>query len=388
VTIALWMMVARASPPPELRAWLAALPTHFDCTLDWSEAELAELQASSARERAGVLQRWAATEWRRIFASSRPLPFDTSFAHFQWALCAVWSRSFQMPCAPPHCHEGGVWRVLAPVADLLNQPALDIPVGARLEIRAASGAPELWHTTSAELIQLQPQLQLLRAPMNDTPVELLDDALLLRAARRLETGEELTLDYGGRPNAELLTTHGFALVGNRHETLPLSLTPLADDPLAQVKTQILEAGNLSAPYLLSADALETDSDLLVALRLLSASAVELKGYALAFHGKPISAANERRWRRMLERRVLILLETREAHTTEESDRRAIQAGAKSAGSTRRWFSLLTRHAEKLMLAEVLRSLERLASTARESDDSDILEPVGRVSPIEVRHDEL
>eukprot|EP00965_Chrysotila_dentata_P051577 1711549-Pleurochrysis_carterae.AAC.1 len=39
------------------------------------------------------------------------------------------------------------------------------------------------------------------------------DAFLLRAARPIAAGEEVTLDYGPRANAELVTTHGFAIAG-------------------------------------------------------------------------------------------------------------------------------------------------------------------------------
>ena len=86
--------------------------------------------------------------------------------------------------------------------------------------------------------------------------------------RDLAAAETVEIDYGARANAEMLTTHGFAIAGNPHESLPLSLAPQESDQLAAVKAKIMAAGNLSAPFALSVAALRTDSDLLVALRLL------------------------------------------------------------------------------------------------------------------------
>ena len=105
-----------------------------------------------------------------------------------------------------------------------------------------------------------------------------EEVFLLRATRGIAEGEEAELDYGPRSNAEMLTTHGFALTSNPHELLPLALGPSDDDPLGALKRRILDAGNMTSPFGLSARALHEDSDLLVALRILVASGPELKQY--------------------------------------------------------------------------------------------------------------
>ena len=51
------------------------------------------------------------------------------------------------------------------------------------------------------------------------------------SSRPLLSGEPVEIDYGGRPNAELLTTHGFALQGGAHEALGLELAPEEGDRL-------------------------------------------------------------------------------------------------------------------------------------------------------------
>mmetsp|Transcript_10259 Transcript_10259/g.32431 ORF Transcript_10259/g.32431 Transcript_10259/m.32431 type:complete len:308 (+) Transcript_10259:1074-1997(+) len=133
---------------------------------------------------------------------------------------------------------------------------------------------------------------------------------------------QVLLDYGPRSNAQLLNTHGFALPTTAHEQLQLELRPPVDDPLAPLKVRILEAGNLTSPYSLGRSSLSSDSDLLVALRVLAATRDELagseqtgdkgRGYARAFEGSPISQGNELRWQEMLARRLRPLLEEREA----------------------------------------------------------------------------
>ena len=46
VAIAAWLMRAADHPPDPLRPWLASLPGRFDCTLEWEESSLDELQTS------------------------------------------------------------------------------------------------------------------------------------------------------------------------------------------------------------------------------------------------------------------------------------------------------------------------------------------------------
>ena len=69
VSMAVWLMHARVHQPLQLRPWLAALPSQFDCTLDWSEKELAELQASRAAARARALRGWASALYGKLLLS-------------------------------------------------------------------------------------------------------------------------------------------------------------------------------------------------------------------------------------------------------------------------------------------------------------------------------
>ena len=145
-------------------------------------------------------------------------------------------------------------------------------------------------------------------------------ALVIRATRALEAGEEVFIDYGPRPNAELLTTHGFALADNPHDFLPLYLSPKASDETKAMKTKILAAGNLTAPYHLSRTSLSTDSDLVLVLRILVATPTELQRYADAFRGQALSQRNEYKWRRHLRSHLEPLARQADAESDLQEDR--------------------------------------------------------------------
>jgi hypothetical protein len=188
-----------------------------------------------------------------------------------------------------------------------------------------------------------------------------EGAVILRSARDLEVGEEVTLDYGARPNAELLTTHGFALPKNQHDAIPISLVPQESDPHGTIKTKILSAGNITAPFALSPMALQEDSDLLVALRIIAATPTELKRYADAFAGKQLSVRNEHKWRLLLREQLSLLSAQAEKVTTLEEDATLLRGGFASRGTNigeQRWrAAVLCRLGEKQLLRTVLSDVE-------------------------------
>ena len=372
VAIAVWLMHAVHVRPTSHAPWLDALPNAFDCTLSWSKADVAQLQGSPSRRRAEAMQQWAGEEWRRIFEPPPDVTsrvgwaapaFNATRAQFDWALCAVWSRSFQYRCGTDDCDgdpnaSGGVWRVLAPIADMLNHAAPAHPT-ARLEIRAHDAMPERWHSVDADepvgAVQHAEAHWRREEAEAAEAAEGTEEALLLLASRPMAVGEAAELDYGARANAEMLTTHGFATLDNPHEELPLALAPSADDELGPIKSKILMAGNITSPFALSVAALSTDSDLLVALRLLVATPIELKQYAGAFQGEPLSARNERRWRQLLTARVTAMLEAAEAQTDAAHDEALLLQDGLSG---RERMAVVTRLGEKRLLHSVLEELER------------------------------
>ena len=146
VTLAAWLLHARKNSTGVHGQYARALAdADIDCTLLWSESELAMLQASRAAAKAQVLGTWATGQWQQMQTRALPASLVNPEADFRWALCAVWSRSFQLQCADDSCGgaagtSGGVWRVLAPGADLLNHD--DADAAAELQLRA-QGAPTM-----------------------------------------------------------------------------------------------------------------------------------------------------------------------------------------------------------------------------------------------------
>ena len=403
VTLAIWLMHTATASGAHGEYVRALTSADIDCTLQWSEVELGLLQLSRAGAKARALQSWARDHWAQL--SARPAFAGSAIGNatldqFSWALCAVWSRSFQMRCATEDCDgvagtSGGVWRVMAPGADLLNHDAFN--AAAVLELSADGARPELWHSspstgagaTNAEAAPadgLDEGVQAAEAHTEEVDAARVEaaasweaastssppddhdlssrEAFMLRAARRIKAGEEVTLNYGSRANSELLTTHGFALLDNPAESTPLSLEPTAADPLGEIKRKLLAAGNVTSPFHLSATSLTTDSDLLVALRIGSANAVELRGqaYANAFKGLPLSERNERRWRGLLRERAGAMLAELESETTYSIDRAMLhQMGppSRERSEIRKRAALITRMGEKQMLRAVLDRLDHM-----------------------------
>lgn len=151
------------------------------------------------------------------------------------------------------------------------------------------------------------------------------------------------------------------------QELGISLAPSEEDELAPIKARILAAGNISSPFSLSVGALRSDSDLLVALRVLVATPTELKQYASAFDGQPLSSNNERRWKKMLKARVNVMMTEAQEQTDIAEDEALLKRDSDAAHSQpavsnsrltfRQRMAVVTRLEEKRLLRDVLLELE-------------------------------
>lgn len=155
---------------------------------------------------------------------------------------------------------------------------------------------------------------------------------------------------------------------------PVTLAPR--DELAASKERLLSAGNLSAPFQLSVRALRSDSDLLVAMRIIAATPTELRRYADAFRGAALSPRNEVKWRLLLRETVEALLADAEAETSaaqdelllarwagERSQRPLARAGGGQAERRHR-AALTCRLGEKRLLRAVLEDLSQSLAELR------------------------
>ena len=142
---------------------------------------------------------------------------------------------------------------------------------------------------------------------------------------------------------------------------------------AAAKASLLRAGNLSAPYALSPQALKSDSNLLVALRVIAATPTELQRYADAFGGKTLSERNEIKWRLLLRETAVSLLAEAEEETSADEDRSQLKrGGGKGAGQARpagvserrRRAAIVCRLGEKQLLREVLAEIDNGLATLK------------------------
>ena len=167
------------------RAWASyanALPRAVGTTLEWSEQELAELQASDllthTRTRLDAIRRGHARVSAALASATPP-----SHDEFAWALSIVWSRAHTVRVGGKR---GGA---LTPLLDLFNSD---------------------FTAPSADAATLD------------------DDGLVVRTARDLAAGDEVTVPYGdvsAISNARALLDYGCCSPGeNRHDDVAVPLT--------------------------------------------------------------------------------------------------------------------------------------------------------------------
>lgn len=157
--IALFLLQQRADPSSFWHPYAAALPKEISTTLAWSEADLAELQASELRLHAFQRARAVDRHWRALPPALRGTKND-----WAWALTQVWSRG----------HTVGKQGVLPPLIDMFNNG---------------------------------PQA-------NVGPARIENYTLVVRATRPMQPGEEATVPYGNSatplPNQRLMVRKGDA----------------------------------------------------------------------------------------------------------------------------------------------------------------------------------
>ena len=187
------------------RAWqpfARALPSTMSATLNWTAAELAELQASDLAPL--TAKRVSAIHAHHAALAALPHEDVPSLDELAWALSMVWARGHTIPMAAPNGQQR-TQACLAPLLDLFNADFRTPSVHAA----EASG-----------------------------------DELTMRAARPMHSGDEATAPYGaGGPlsNARALFDYGFCVPDNLHDdvALPLDLSNCTAGAAALAALQLL-----------------------------------------------------------------------------------------------------------------------------------------------------
>jgi len=65
-------------------------------------------------------------------------------------------------------------------------------------------------------------------------------AFVVRAKENINAGEEIFVYYGNKPNSNFFQFYGFVIENNENDEVILEISPLSDDPLISLKTEMLD----------------------------------------------------------------------------------------------------------------------------------------------------
>ena len=187
---------------------LAHLPVSYDLLSCWTDAQLGELRCAELEARARAQREENARAHAAVSACDAATHACASltYAEMEWGLDTVRSRGFlgeypeTFANAPPES---------AP------HPPYDADTGAFPEKKKA--------VPSTFVLPLLDAFNHLseRGGATKLGFDRAANAFTLRAARDLRVGDEATISYGARPNADLLLRFGFATFPNPDETVAL-----------------------------------------------------------------------------------------------------------------------------------------------------------------------
>ena len=178
-------------------------------------------------------------QWRRLEPACRQLALSAgaeaapTFDDFLWAYSIFWSRALTFPCPTPSTAPG------APAAVVMQEgivPGLDF-------CNHAPGSACGWTVFGGGRRRGAPT----------------DIRLACPCGPGVKQGQEVTIDYGGKSNEELLFLYGFVQRGNPHEVLmlPCPLPPPAErDAALRARLELLRRRGLAPQVFLPAEFLD------------------------------------------------------------------------------------------------------------------------------------
>ena len=209
VLLSLVLLKHALDNPSPLQPYVRVLPRNFT-TPFWSyrAATLDALRPSPAYSRAVNTMRALVRRYARVYSALRTLNLPSlpvaefSWARYVWAVSVVMTRQNELPTNPRAL-------ALVPVWDLCNH---------------SPGK----HTTS---VAVNPET-------GGVSVECI-------AMKKFESGDDVTIFYGMRPNSELLLFSGFVQPNNEYDTYAIPLPLRRSDPLHPLKKRVLEKAKVA-----------------------------------------------------------------------------------------------------------------------------------------------
>lgn len=251
IIMTLWLVHEKSDPASFWKPWIDILPESVPSSLNFDEAELAELEGSmmqsiTARRKLVLAQEHA--EVMRVLQVNHTALFPNetfTLAAYTWASTIVSSRSIVVST-------GNVTvPLLVPFVDLAQHD----------------------HTVN-------------------TTYEFDDDNnFKVVTNQQVNASAPVKLSIGMRSNAQLILSHGLALDNNDFDQVQLNVQVSEDDPFASVKRKILDQSGFGADrsFMISKQGLS--AELLAAMRIQALKPSEFDSYAKAFRG-PVTLRNE------------------------------------------------------------------------------------------------
>jgi len=213
VALSLHLVLEKNSPASYWEPYINILPSKYSTVLYFTPEEFAELKGSPALEDALKQFKYVARQYAyfyRKFQSTMLKDYFT-FDDYRWAVSTVMTRQNQVP-----------------VKDLSKTTNTLVP---------------FWDFSNHEGITGEEEIS---TDFNDDTGE-----TFCMANRDFKSGEEFTIFYGKRTNADFLVHNGFVPVGsdgriiNAHDSYVLKLGVSKNDPVAADKLEMLDV--LSIP---------------------------------------------------------------------------------------------------------------------------------------------
>ncbi|XP_077493635.1 SET domain containing 3 [Amblyomma americanum] len=226
--------------------YISVLPESFNTVLYFSIEELELLSGSTVLDEALKLHRSIARQYayfHKIFRThplAKSLPFKDCFTYdlYRWAVSAVMTRQNAVPWTESDGPGGDDVRVDGTAAVTALVPLWDM-------CNHSDGKVLTDYDSSASMVRCY-------------------------AMQDFQKGEEVTIFYGKRTNAEFFIHNGFVFENNRHDAVEIKLGVSKKDPLFAVKSKLCDDHDLSlsGTFALKARDRPVTEDLSTFLRIL------------------------------------------------------------------------------------------------------------------------
>jgi len=252
IIMALWLVHERADPNSFWKPWIDIMPATVPSSLNFNEAEMAEMEGSMMQSITAKRKQLLALEHAQVMQAlqvnhSALFPNETyTLEAYTWASTIVASRSIVVS-------SGNVTvPLLVPFVDLAQHD----------------------HNTNSTY------------EFDD------DNNFKVVINEQVNASSPVRVSIGYRSNGQLLLSHGLTLANNDFDQVQLNVQVSEDDPFVSVKRKILEQAGFGADKSYVLTKAGVSGELLAAMRIQALKPSEFDSYSRAFKGQPVTLRNE------------------------------------------------------------------------------------------------